>query len=59
MKKTRLRPTDLEVQRLWADNTKAGKLFGWFPKYAGRDGFKQGLAETAEWFCNVLTILAL
>jgi len=25
-------------------------LFGWEPAYGGREGFKHGLAETAEWF---------
>ena len=45
----RLRPTHSEVERLWADNSKARELFGWAPKYAELDGFKRGLAETAEW----------
>ena len=48
----RLRPDNSEVERLWADNTKAKKLFGWEPGYAGQEGFKRGLAETAEWFMN-------
>ena len=48
----RLRPTHSEVERLWADNSKARKLFGWVPNYAGREGFKRGLTETAEWFAN-------
>lgn len=47
---TRLRPENSEVERLWADNTKAKQLFGWQPAYGGREGFKRGLAETAEWF---------
>jgi NAD dependent epimerase/dehydratase len=47
---TRLRPADSEVERLWADNTKAKQLFGWQPAYGGREGFKRGIAETAEWF---------
>jgi NAD dependent epimerase/dehydratase len=47
---TRLRPENSEVERLWADNTKAKRLFGWSPAYGGRQGFKRGLAETAEWF---------
>jgi NAD dependent epimerase/dehydratase len=46
----RLRPEGSEVGRLWADNTKAKKLFGWEPRYGGREGFKHGLVETAEWF---------
>ena len=48
----RLRPENSEVERLWADNTKAKELFGWKPIYAGREGFKRGLAETAEWFMD-------
>jgi len=46
----RLRPENSEVERLWADNTKAGLLFGWLPNYGGHEGFKRGLTETAEWF---------
>ena len=48
----RLRPENSEVERLWADNTKARQLFGWQPSYGGREGFKRGLAETAAWFKN-------
>ncbi|MFP3874958.1 MAG: GDP-mannose 4,6-dehydratase, partial [Thiohalophilus sp.] len=46
----RLRPENSEVERLWADNSKARALFGWEPAYSGREGFKRGLRETAEWF---------
>ena len=46
----RLRPENSEVDRLWADNTKASQLFGWQPAYGGLEGFKRGLAETAQWF---------
>ena len=46
----RMRPVNSEVERLWADNTKAKLLFGWQPSYGGREGFKRGLAETVEWF---------
>jgi NAD dependent epimerase/dehydratase len=46
----RLRPENSEVERLWADNSKAEQLFGWRPAYGGREGFRRGLAETAEWF---------
>jgi dTDP-glucose 4,6-dehydratase len=46
----RLRPTSSEVERLWADNSKARKFFDWVPNYADQEGFKRGLAETAEWF---------
>lgn len=48
----RLRPENSEVNRLWADNSKAQKLLGWKPQYAGREGFKQGLKETIEWFAD-------
>jgi NAD dependent epimerase/dehydratase len=48
----RLRPANSEVERLWADNTKARELLGWSPSYGGREGFKRGLAETAEWLSN-------
>ncbi len=46
----RLRPASSEVERLWADNSKARELLGWSPTYAGREGFARGLKETAEWF---------
>jgi len=46
----RLRPDKSEVERLWADNRKALELTGWKPFYGGKEGFKQGLTETIEWF---------
>ncbi len=46
----RFRPIKSEVERLWADNNKAKKLFDWQPSYGGRDGFSRGLVETVEWF---------
>ena len=46
----RLRPENSEVERLWADNSKARNLFGWQPSYGGREGFKRGLVKTADWF---------
>lgn len=48
----RVRPEKSEVERLWADNTKARNLLGWSPVYAGRDGFARGLKETVDWFKN-------
>lgn len=48
----RLRPEKSEVERLWADNSKAAKLFGWQPHYANLIGLKEGLRETIEWFVN-------
>lgn len=46
----RLRPQMSEVERLWADNSKARALFGWAPAYGGLDGFRRGLSETIAWF---------
>jgi dTDP-glucose 4,6-dehydratase len=46
----RLRPDKSEVDRLFADASKAERLTGWTPRYGGRDGFREGLAETADWF---------
>ena len=54
----RLRPQNSEVERLWADNTKAKKLFGWEPCYAGREGLRRGLTETAEWFQQPINLLS-
>lgn len=48
----RMRPANSEVERLWADNAKAERLFGWKPAYAGREGLRRGLAETAQWFAR-------
>ncbi|MBB5149727.1 NAD-dependent 4,6-dehydratase LegB [Ureibacillus thermosphaericus] len=48
----RLRPEKSEVERLWADNSKAKQLLGWEPEYAGKDGLRKGLEETIEWFTN-------
>ena len=48
----RLRPPGSEVERLWADNSKAKELLGWEPSYGGHDGFRRGLQETANWFAE-------
>jgi len=48
----RLRPEKSEVERLWASNEKAHHLLDWKPQYAGADGFRRGLKETADWFRN-------
>lgn len=47
---TRKRPAKSEVERLWADNSKAKKLTGWTPRCGGRAGFEKGLTETIRWF---------
>lgn len=48
----RLRPAKSEVERLWADNRKARRLLGWEPAYAGLEGLRRGLEDTAEWFSD-------
>ena len=48
----RLRPSGSEVERLWADNTRARELAGWTPQYPGLEGLRRGLAQTIEWFGN-------
>jgi dTDP-glucose 4,6-dehydratase len=48
--KQRLRPDKSEVERLWADNSKARKLLDWQPEFGGLDGFRRGLVATVEWF---------
>jgi dTDP-glucose 4,6-dehydratase len=46
----RVRPPQSEVERLLAGIEKARCVLKWQPVYAGREGFKRGLAETAAWF---------
>jgi len=46
----RIRPEKSEVERLWADNSKAYKLLGWAPEFGGVDGLRRGLSETIFWF---------
>lgn len=46
----RMRPAASEVDRLWADNTKARELIGWTPEYGGLEGFRKGISETIDWF---------
>ena len=48
----RLRPEKSEVERLWADNSKALKLINWSPKYGGTMGLRRGLSKTIDWFLN-------
>ena len=55
---SRVRPENSEVERLWADNSKAKQLLNWRPAYGGREGFKRGLTETAEWFLNPANLAA-
>jgi len=46
----RIRPERSEVERLWADNSRARTAFQWEPKYSGKEGLRRGLAETIQWF---------
>lgn len=48
----RLRPSNSEVERLWADNSKAARLIDWAPEYGGLEGFRRGIQETVEWFSD-------
>ena len=46
----RFRPDKSEVERLWADNTKAAELLNWHPDYSNLEGLSRGLEKTIEWF---------
>lgn len=48
----RLRPLGSEVNRLYGDNHRMRELTGWQPAHGGRDGFRKGLAITAQWFSD-------
>jgi len=48
----RLRPDGSEVNRLFGDNSRLRQLTGWQPAYGGLEGFRRGLARTAEWFSD-------
>ncbi|CAM4477270.1 dTDP-glucose 4,6-dehydratase [Paenibacillus endophyticus] len=49
---TRFRPEKSEVERLWADNSKAERLLGWTPELGGIQGFRQGIEKTVQWFTD-------
>lgn len=46
----RLRPDKSEVERLWADTSKAKRLLDHEQNYGGKDGLRRGLVETVDWF---------
>ncbi|MFC4237027.1 NAD-dependent 4,6-dehydratase LegB [Thalassospira xianhensis] len=49
----RIRPEKSEVERLWADASKAQNLFGWAPQYGGSiKEFQKGIEKTVEWFAQ-------
>lgn len=54
--KERFRPQASEVERLYASNEKARQLFGWIPKYAGKEGLRLGLQQTIDWFINPINM---
>ncbi len=45
----RLRPEKSEVDRLFADNTKAKKVLNWTPSSSTKQGFEEGLRKTLNW----------
>jgi NAD dependent epimerase/dehydratase len=47
---SRVRPGGSEVERLWADNSKAQRLFNWMPAHGNREGFRNGVRKTVDWF---------
>lgn len=53
----RFRPENSEVERLWAENSKARKILDWEPKYCGRSGLKLGIEKTVEWFLQDSNLL--
>lgn len=48
----RVRPAASEVERLWADNSRAKALVGWTPAHGGLEGFREGLRKTIAWFTD-------
>jgi NAD dependent epimerase/dehydratase len=48
----RLRPQNSEVERLWADNSRAKIALDWTPAYGGPEGLRRGLSTTIDWFRN-------
>ena len=45
----RVRPKRSEVERLWADVSRARAVYGWTPQWSGADGLRRGLERTARW----------
>ena len=52
----RMRPEKSEVDRLYADISKAKDRLDWTPQFGGREGFKEGLHQTAEWFSDATNL---
>lgn len=49
---SRLRPKDSEVNRLYGSNELIKSITDWKPKFAGIDGFREGITKTADWFTD-------
>ncbi|WP_420349580.1 NAD-dependent 4,6-dehydratase LegB [Pelagibius sp.] len=49
---TRKRPGASEVERLWADTSRAEELLSWRPRYGGLEGFRSGIQATVKWFAD-------
>jgi NAD dependent epimerase/dehydratase len=47
---TRIRPKASEVERLWADTTKASTILDWHAEHGGMDGLRKGIEKTVQWF---------
>lgn len=47
---TRLRPTKSEVMRLCSSNEKAKSLLNWSPLSSNKEGLRNGLIKTVDWF---------
>lgn len=52
----RTRPEKSEVERLWAENSKAQRLLAWEPVYCGKEGLRKGLEKTISWFSDPANI---
>ena len=52
----RMRPQGSEVYRLYGDNSRLLDLTSWKPSYGGLDGFRRGLAVTAQWFSDPVNL---
>jgi NAD dependent epimerase/dehydratase len=48
----RMRPGKSEVERLFADTSKAARLLKWSPEYGGIEGLSKGLKLTIDWFSD-------
>lgn len=52
----RIRPDKSEVERLWADNSKALLMLDWSPRYSGKEALRRGLEKTIDWFRDPMNL---